>query len=138
MENVWDYPRPPALVPCAPRARVVLGGVTIADSTRALRVLETSHPQAIYIPIADVVPGALQPSSARRTFCEWKGMASYWDLVGGDVIAPAAAWSYPDPVPDYAALRDHISVYPGRVDACFLDDTLVLPQESDFYGGWIA
>lgn len=138
MENVWDYPRPPALVPCTRRVRIVLGDVTVADSTRALRVLETSHPPAIYVPAADFIEGALAPAGARSTFCEWKGLATYWDLVGGHAVAPAAAWSYPDLVPAHAALRDHVSVYPGRVDACFLDDERVHAQDGDFYGGWVT
>lgn len=139
MENVWDYPRPPALVPCLRRVRIVLGGTTIADSTRALRVLETSHPPAIYVPFADVLPGVRRPAAVRPTFCEWKGTATYWDLVAPDgTVAEAAGWSYPEPVPAYVALRDHLSVYPGRVDACFLDDEQVTAQEGDFYGGWVT
>ena len=54
MERVWDYPRPPAVVPCERRVRIELAGEVLADSTRALRVLETSHPPTIYIPLADV------------------------------------------------------------------------------------
>ena len=137
MESVWDYPRPPAVEPCKRRVRVVRGGVTIADSAHALRVLETSHPPGIYIPPQDVAEGVLRPSRARATVCEWKGRATYWDLADGDHAVPVA-WSYVDPVAAYAALRDHVSFYPGRVDACFLDDERVVPQEGDFYGGWIT
>ncbi len=138
MENVWDYPRPPALEPCSRRVRVELGGVTIADSEAALRVLETSHPPAVYIPPGDVAADALRVSGAPRTFCEFKGMASYFDVVVGERIAAAAAWTYPDPVSRYAALRDHIAFYPGRMDACFLGDERVRAQDGDFYGGWIT
>ena len=63
MENVWEYPRPPRLEPCARRVRVEFGGVTIVDSTRALRVLETSHPPAIYVPPVDVASEPLQPAA---------------------------------------------------------------------------
>ena len=139
MENVWEYPRPPALVPCERRVRIEFGGALIADSTRALRVLETSHPPAIYVPPEDWAPGALRPSDARRTHCEWKGTAAYHDVIGADGrVAHAAGWSYPTPVPAFAALRDHVSVYPGRMDACRLDDELVEAQPGDFYGGWIT
>ncbi len=137
MENVWEYPRPPLLVPCERRVRIVLGGETVADSTRALRVLETSHPPGIYVPPEDWAEGALAPASG-RSLCEWKGVASYFDVRGGARVAPAAGWAYPDPVPAFAALRDHVSVYPGRMDACFLDDEEVRPQEGSFYGGWIT
>ncbi len=136
-ESVWEYPRPPALVPCERRVRIELGGVGVADSTRALRVLETSHPPTIYIPPADVDPACIQPG-AGRSFCEWKGMASYLDVVAGDCCEPSAAWVYPDPVAPYEALRDHIAFYPGRMDACWLGDERVQSQPGDFYGGWIT
>jgi uncharacterized protein (DUF427 family) len=133
MESVWDYPRPPAVVPCTRRVRVMLGGAVIADSARALRVLETSHPPGIYVPSADVRAGILS-ASPRTTACEFKGRAAYYDV--GD--RRAAAWTYPDPDPRYAALRDHVAFYPGRMDACFLDDEPVRAQAGDFYGGWIT
>ena len=135
-ESVWDYPRPPALVPCQRPVRVVFAGETIAASDRALRVLETSHPPTIYLPPEDV--DHLEPSRSRRTVCEWKGLASYWDVVVGERRSGAAAWSYADPVPAYAALRDHLCFYPSRVDECWLGDELVRSQKGDFYGGWIT
>ena len=138
MENVWEYPRPPALEPCIRRVRVRLGGITIADSTRALRVLETTHPPGIYVPPQDIVAGALTPSTARSTLCVFKGAAVYFDVHGGDALVPAAAWAYPGPVAAYAGLRDHVSFYPGRMDECLLDDEVVQPQEGGFYGGWIT
>ena len=70
MERVWEYPRPPAVVPCQRRVRVELAGEMLADSTRALRVLETSHPPTIYIPLTDVRRDLLAESDARSTWCE--------------------------------------------------------------------
>ena len=134
IEDVWQYPRPPALVPCERRVRIELGGRTIADSTAALRVLETSHPPTIYVPPSDFTPGVLRESARRPTVCEWKGRATYLDLL--DEVA--AGWTYRDPVAAFAALRDHVAVYPGRMDACFLDDERVQSQDGDFYGGWIT
>ena len=67
MENVWEYPRPPALAPCQRRVRIELGGEVLADSTRALRVLETSHPPTVYVPAADARGDLLGPSPARAT-----------------------------------------------------------------------
>jgi uncharacterized protein (DUF427 family) len=136
-ESVWDYPRPPALVPCGRRVRVEIGGLLLADSTRALRVLETSHPPTIYLPPEDVRTEALVPVG-RTSFCEWKGVASYFDVEAGDRIESAAAWTYRHPSAPYAALRDFVSLYPGRMDACFLDDERVHAQPGDFYGGWIT
>ena len=138
MESVWDYPRPPRLEACTRRVRVELGGVVIVDSTRAWRVLETSHPPAIYVPPQDVLEGSLTPSGHHRTFCEWKGDARYFDVSAGGRTAEAGAWAYPEPVPAFAALRDHVSFYPGRMDACLLDDERVQAQEGGFYGGWIT
>ena len=134
---MWDYPRPPALVACERRVRIELGGTEIADSRRALRVLETSHPPTVYVPRADFVRGALQPV-ARTSLCEFKGRAAYLDVVAGGVRAVQAAWTYPAPAAPYGALRHHVAVYPGRMDACRLDDELVRAQPGDFYGGWIT
>ena len=136
-ESVWDYPRPPHVERCPRRVRVVAGDITIADSVRALRVLETSHPPAIYVPAEDVRMDLLRPSP-RRTACEYKGLASYWSLAA-PVAAPGdVAWSYEDPLPGYETLRGCIAFYPGRVDACYLDDERVTPQAGDFYGGWVT
>ncbi|MBV9918789.1 MAG: DUF427 domain-containing protein [Solirubrobacterales bacterium] len=137
-EAVWDYPRPPAVVDCERRVRVELAGVTLADSKRALRVLETSHPPTIYIPAGDVRMDLLTDSAVRSTWCEFKGAARYLDALIEGRRFQAVAWFYPAPTPGYEALREHISIYPGRVDAAWLDDELVSAQESDFYGGWIS
>lgn len=136
-ESVWDYPRPPRVEPVHRRVRVLFNGEVIAESHRALRVLETSHPPGIYLPPEDVRIAFLRPST-RSSFCEWKGRAVYHHVVVGDRRADDAAWSYPDPVPAFAAIRDYVTFYPGRVDACFLDDEQVVPQEGGFYGGWIT
>ena len=138
MERVWDYPRPPALVPCDRRVRVVVEGVVVADSIAALRVLETSHPPTVYVPPDDLLDGALVASAARSTVCEWKGRATYLDVVAGERRVAAAAWTYRAPVERYAALRDHVAFFPGRVDAAWLGDERIVAQEGDFYGGWIT
>jgi len=137
VESVWGYPRPPAVEPLHARVRVELGDEVIADSRGALRVLETSHPPGIYLPPADVIFEHLRPSR-RSSFCEWKGSATYWDVEAGERDEPAAAWSYPSPVSRYAALRDFVSFYPGRMDGCWIDDELVEPQPGEFYGGWVT
>jgi hypothetical protein len=81
--------------------------------------------------------GALRPVT-RRTVCEFKGTAVYFDVAGGERVARAAAWAYPDPRPGFEHLRDHVSFYPGRMDRCLLDEEQVAAQEGDFYGGWIT
>jgi uncharacterized protein (DUF427 family) len=137
MESVWDYPRPPRVEATSRRVRVEVGGVVIADTTRALRVLETSHPPVYYIPPEDVRSELLR-SSRRHTYCEFKGQASYYDLVVGDREIHDVAWYYPEPSRGYEALRDHVAFYPDRVDAAYVDDEQVQPQAGDFYGGWIT
>jgi len=136
-ESVWDYPRPPALESCTRRVRIELGGVTVADSIAALRVLETSHPPTIYVPPADVAAECLQPG-AGRSLCEWKGIATYFDVAAGGRHEASAAWTYREPAERFAALRDHVAFYPGRMDACWLDEERVSSQPGDFYGGWIT
>ena len=136
-ESVWDYPRPPALEETHELVEVELGGVVIARSTRGWRVLETSHPPTYYLPREAFVDGALVPTSGSSA-CEWKGRAAYADLHGGGLVAPRAAWTYPDPTPAFAAISDAWAVMPAAVDACRVDGEVVRPQEGGFYGGWIT
>ena len=138
--SVWDFPRPPDLVQWGERIQVVLGGVTIADTTDAWAVLETSHPPTYYLPPDAFVDGALRPASG-SSYCEWKGRATYLDLVGGDsgsTVAPQAAWTYPSPSPRAQVLKDHVALYAHAVDRCVVDGVEVVPQEGPFYGGWIT
>jgi uncharacterized protein (DUF427 family) len=137
MESVWDYPRPPRVEACARTARVEFGGLTVAESSAALRVLETSQAPAIYFPPGDVDLTLLE-AVARSTHCEWKGTAGYFDLVAERRRSAEAAWSYRHPVAGYEAIRDHLAFYPQWVDACFLGDERVEANGGDFYGGWIT
>jgi uncharacterized protein (DUF427 family) len=137
IESVWDYPRPPRLEPVAAPVSVVFGGAEIARSTRALRVLETSHPPTYYIPPGDILPGALVPAPG-ASLCEWKGRACYWSVEAGGRRAERAAWSYPEPTEAYAALRDHVAFYPGRMDRCCVGAMEASAQPGDFYGGWVT
>ena len=136
-ESVWDYPRPPRLEASARRVRVELNGTLIADSSRSLRVLETSHPPTYYVHPDDVAWSYLHPAAARGTFCEWKGQATYWTVVTGTDRVEGGAWSYPDPTPTFAAIADHLAFYPARFE-CYVDDERVAPQAGGFYGGWVT
>jgi uncharacterized protein (DUF427 family) len=131
------YPRPPRIEPTSKRAVVIYRGETIADSTDALRVLETSGPPTIYIPPDDVRTDLLDPGE-RVTVCEWKGLAGYFDVVVGDDRAREAAWSYAHPNEGYVELEGYLAFYPGRVDACYLGGETVTPQPGRYYGGWIT
>ena len=132
-ESVWDYPRPPAVVPYVGRVRVVHGGQVLADSTAAMRVLETSQPPAFYLPPGDVEMGRLS-ATATTTWCEWKGAATYWRVDDGNEVA----WSYLRPTAGFEAITRHLAFYAQRVDECWVDDEQVLPNPGNFYGGWIT
>jgi uncharacterized protein (DUF427 family) len=138
IESVWDYPRPPRVEASTRRIRVVLGGETIVDTTAAYRVIETSHPPVFYVPLDEIADDVLSPSGGRTTVCEWKGTASYYDVSAGGREVERAAWTYHDPIEGFEAIRDAVAFYPGRMDACFVDDEQVTPQADDFYGGWIT
>ena len=133
---MWDYPRPPAIDPDDRLVEVVHADVTIASTDRALRVLETSHPPGYYLPFDDVRLDLLVEET-HQTFCEWKGCARYWGLEVDGGHVRSVGWSYPEPTPGFEALADHISFYPGRVDACFVGGERVRAQAGGFYGGWI-
>jgi uncharacterized protein (DUF427 family) len=136
-ESVWDYPRPPRVEASGETVEVVLGGAVVARTTRALRVLETSHPPTYYLPEASFSGGVLRPVT-ETTYCEFKGTASYFDLVTAGRTAPRAAWTYPRPSPGFDALVGHVALMPGSVDRCTVDGEDVVPQAGGFYGGWIT
>lgn len=136
-ESVWDYPRPPRLERCVARLRVVFAGVTIADTDAGFRVLETSHPPVYYIPQRHIAMQWLRPA-AGRSFCEFKGIASYWTLEIDGRVSEQAAWSYEQPTPSFAPIAGHLAFYASRVDACFVGEERVAAQQGDFYGGWIT
>lgn len=137
LEDVWRYPRPPALEPVPQELRIVFAGVTVAMTTAAFRVLETSHPPVYYLPRSAFSACTLEPAGG-GSVCEWKGEARYWTIRVGKQTAERAAWSYPDPTPAFAAIRDHLAVYAGPMDACFVGADRVTPQPGGFYGGWIT
>ncbi|MGN6781025.1 MAG: DUF427 domain-containing protein, partial [Marmoricola sp.] len=135
---VWDYPRPPAVEVSHERVQVRFVGQLVGESRRCLRVLETSHPPVYYVPADAVAGGVLRPVPG-TTWCEFKGSASYFDVVApSGRVMPRAAWHYPDPAAGYEELAGHVAFYPGRMDRCTVDGETVVAQEGDFYGGWIT
>lgn len=113
-----------------------LGGELVCDAAEGWQVLETSHPPTYYLSRADFAADALRPAPG-GSYCEWKGVAGYLDVVGGRV-APAAAWYYPDPSPGFEPLVDHVALYAAAMDSCTVDGEAVVPQPGRFYGGWIT
>lgn len=142
-ESCWSYPRPPRLSPVRESIVITFAGVVVCRSETALRILETSHPPTYYLPVSAWLPGSLRPGSG-DSVCEWKGRATYFDVValddtGRDVaVAENAAWGYPDPWPPYQALVDHVAVYPAAMDEVRVNGERVRPQDGGFYGGWIT
>lgn len=137
VESVWDYPRPPILERVDWRIRVVHGGVTIVDAPHAMRVLETSQAPAYYVAAEFVDRGHLV-EVPRRSMCEWKGSASYADVVVGDRRVEEAGWTYREPTPRFEPIRDHWAFYAQTLDECWVDDERVDGNEGGFYGGWIT
>lgn len=136
-ESVWDYPRPPRLEATTRHIQIVFNGVVIADTRRALRILETSHPPVYYIPPEDIRMTYLTPGSG-HSFCEWKGEARYYTVAVDGRRVENAGWYYPNPTRDFAAIRDHVAFYAAPMDACLVDEERVRPQPGNFYGGWIT
>lgn len=130
---MWDYPRPPAVVADSRPIEVSTGQRTVAKADRSVRVLETSHPPAFYLPPESAVTDQLVtvPGSSH---CEWKGAAEYLAIAG---TTEPVGWRYPDPYPEFAEYAGWISFYPGRV-RCTVDGELAQAQAGGFYGGWIT
>jgi uncharacterized protein (DUF427 family) len=116
---------------------IELGGETIASTRRAWRVLETSHPPTYYLPRECFRDGALRPA-AGSSWCEWKGQATYFDIVSANKTAARAAWTYENPTPGFTAIAGAIAVMAALVDRCTVNGEVVDPQPGGFYGGWVT
>jgi uncharacterized protein (DUF427 family) len=136
-ESVWDYPRPPRLEDSPKHIQIVFNGVTIADTKRAKRVLETSHPPVYYLPPEDLKMEYLS-STNQGAFCEWKGRAIYYTISVGEKQATNVAWSYPNPTLNFTSIKNYLAFYAQLMDACYVNGELVQPQPGNFYGGWIT
>ena len=134
-ESVWDYPRPPVLVPCDSLVEVKLGDMLLASTTQALRVLETASPPTYYLP-PDAVEMTLLVRTSDGSFCEWKGQATYWGLAAHPKGSPIG-WSYEGPSERFANIDGYLSFYPARTE-CYVDGERVRPQPGAFYGGWVT
>ena len=136
-ESVWDYPRPPRLESFAGLITVELGGQIIASTKQSWRVLETSHPPTFYLPRGAFAHGVLRQVSG-SSLCEWKGQATYYDLVISTRTAKRAAWSYLNPEPGFESIAGAIAVMAAQVDRCTVDGEEAVAQPGGFYGGWVT
>ena len=135
--SVWDFPRPAIAGASDAHIRIEHRGVIVAETRNAICTYETSHPPSYYIPPQDIAPGLLRRASG-SSFCEWKGAASYWDVIIGDEVLERVGWSYASPTASFAILRNHIAFYAGPFDKCTVNGETVIPQPGAFYGGWIT
>ncbi|HET9118349.1 MAG TPA: DUF427 domain-containing protein [Pseudonocardiaceae bacterium] len=119
------------------RVAFVMGGKTIASTTRAWRVLETSHLPTNYLPRDAFFAERVMSETSGSSWCEWKGQATFYDLVTETRIAPKAAWSYLNPSPEFEPIAGAVAVMAGKVDRCTSNGEEVIPQPGGFYGGWI-
>lgn len=136
-ESVWDYPRPPRLELSSKHISIIFNGVMIVDSHRTQRVLETSHPPVYYIPPEDIKMEYLI-LTAKKSFCEWKGMANYYTIRVGEKEIIDVGWSYLNPNPAFIDIKNYIAFYPDNMDICSVNGEKVQPQPGNFYGGWIT
>lgn len=98
------------------RLRVRFAGMVIADSARALTLQEAGYAPVHYIPRGDSDMSRLT-RSAHRSHCPYKGDASYFTISAHGRQAENAVWSYEQPYPALAEIKDHLAFYPQRVDA---------------------
>ncbi|HEX2430885.1 MAG TPA: DUF427 domain-containing protein [Aestuariivirgaceae bacterium] len=97
------------------RVRVHFNGRVVADTRAALTLREASLAPVIYIPRADADMTLLERTS-HRTHCPFKSDANYYSLKVDGRTAENAVWTYEDPFPAVAAIKDHLAFYPERVD----------------------
>lgn len=140
-ESVWDYPRPPRVENVTDRVRVEFAGATIADTIRAMRIVETAGAPCYYVPPGDCAPQTLV-RTARWTLCEWKGIAFAYDVTANGEIARGGAWSYPEPLTDlgagYERIAGYFAFYAAKMGACYVGEERVTPQPGSYYGGWVT
>ena len=115
----------------------------LCETTTSYRVLETFHPPTYYLPPESFRLDLLQPAPG-ASFCEWKGVARYFDLVlpaAGDQHGQRRSkvvWHYPEPSSAFAPIAGWLALYPGAMDGCWVNGEAVIPQPGGFYGGWIT
>ncbi|MCJ2134394.1 DUF427 domain-containing protein [Methylobacterium sp. J-026] len=112
---------PITITPETRRVRVLVAGIAVADTRRALRLAEGRYEPVFYVPRDDIRQEHFA-ASARTSHCPYKGDARYFDLAVDGTNRPDAVWSYEAPYPAVAAIREHVAFYPDRVDAILVTD----------------
>ena len=101
-------------------AWAVFQGRMIADSDRAVLLLEGSIPPVCYFPESDIDFEFLTQTD-QRTHCPFKGEASYWTLDIDGRVEHNIAWAYKDPLLEVMQIKGHLAFYADRVDALVVD-----------------
>ena len=107
---------PITIVPNQHRVRVLVGGVIVAETTRALTLREAAYPPVQYIPRADA-EWDLFNETERTSHCPYKGDATYFTVSAGGLVVRDCVWSYEAPFPAVAEIAGHLAFYPDKVDA---------------------
>ncbi|KAJ2991404.1 hypothetical protein HDV02_003788, partial [Globomyces sp. JEL0801] len=97
-----------------------------------MRVLETASPPTFYIPKEDVKTELLTEIPNKQSLCEWKGLATYYSY-----NSKVVGWTYKSPFEQFNEIASHIAFY-ASCGTCMVDGETVVPQPSDFYGGWVT
>ena len=114
--KIPDATHPITVSPTGARVTVRIGGVTVAETDKALSLAEASYPVAQYIPLADVDPSVLQ-RTATQTYCPYKGEASYYSVQTPDGQAETdVIWTYEQPYDAVAEIAGHVAFYPDRAE----------------------
>tara|TARA_R110002072_G_scaffold60051_60_gene152777 strand:- start:683 stop:1477 length:795 start_codon:yes stop_codon:yes gene_type:complete len=123
-EEVFVHPRDPHkridTIPSSRPVKVVLGGETVAETTRAHFLFETGLPTRYYIPVEDIRTDLLTPSDTHSR-CPYKGIASYRTAMINGQTYEDIVWFYPDPIPECPKIKGLFCFYNERVDAVFVD-----------------
>lgn len=107
---------PIAITPNPKRVVVTWNGRVVADSRKALTLKEASYPAVSYIPRGDVdMP--LLTHSTHKSFCPYKGEASYYSIASDGERSENAIWSYEDPSDAVSEIKGYVAFYPDRVNS---------------------
>jgi uncharacterized protein (DUF427 family) len=132
-ERVFAHARDPykgvEILTSTRHVRVVLGGVTIAESKCPQILIETGLPTRYYIPEQDVRMDLLEATET-ITHCPYKGQASYWSARIDGQFFKDVVWSYQEPLPACSPITKLLCFYNERVDALYVDDELLVAPKT--------
>jgi len=134
LDQVRQYESQPGYVvftmPSPKRLRVVVGELTVADTTEALVMYESDHLPVYYFPVNDV-DDAMLMESATRTECPFKGTATHYSLNTGITLVEDAGWRYLEPVPECPQISDYMAFYWNKINHWFEEDEEIFVHARD-------